>query len=173
MFQAWRATRATDRAFKRAYRRTVDDCLAVLFCGFPAGLLPAIRHRIGNSLIRRAQAEGTSARTCAVQVAVLLIRKILGGLSSQQRQDLARAFLEKDTAHPVYKGFKSMFWVMEELKVPPALVTYLDAEVAGQLRGMPQQAIFGSWVEGQIGGVMGRMRERCQEEAEFKAELWQ
>jgi hypothetical protein len=173
MFQVWLETRATNRASKRAYRRTVDDCLTVLFCGFPAGLLPSIRRRVGNPLIRRAQAEGTSARTCSVQVAVLLIRKILGRLSKLERQDLARAFLKKDTANPTYKGFKSMFWVMEQLKVPPALVTYLDTEVAGQLHGMSQQAIFGSWVEGQIGGVMGRLRERCQEEAEFKAELWQ
>ena len=173
MFQAWRETRATNRASKRAYRRTVDDCLTVLFCGFPAGFLALIRQRVGHSLVRRGQAEGTSARTCSVQVAVLLIRKILGRLSNQERQDLAQAFLIEDTANPTYKGFKSMFWVMEQLKVPPALVTYLDAEVAGQLRGMPQQAIFGSWVEGQIGGVMGRLRERCLEEAEFKAELWQ
>jgi hypothetical protein len=45
--------------------------------------------------------------------------------------------------------------------------------VAGQLRGMSQQAIFGSWVEGQIGGVMGRMKQPYLEEAEINSYLWQ
>ena len=170
MFQALRKKRATNRA----YKRTVDDCLTVLFCGFPNGLLPSLGQRVGNSgLERRGQAEGTDARACSVQVAVLLIRKLIGPLSKQDRQDLAQAFLQNDASNPTYKGFKYMFKVVEQLNVSPALVSYLNTEVAGQLRGMPQEAIFNSWVEAQIGGVMGQLRERCLEEAERKREIWQ
>ena len=66
-----------------------------------------------------------------------------------------------------------MFRVVEQLNVAPALVSYLNTEVAGQLRGMSQKAIFNSWVEAQIGGVMGQLRERCLAEAELKTSLWQ
>jgi hypothetical protein len=162
------------RAISRAYKRTVDDCLTVLFCGFPNGLLPSLRQRVGNSgLVRRGQAEGTDARACSVQVAVLLIRKIIGPMSKQGRQELAQAFLQNDASNPTYKGFKYMFQVAEQLNVSPALVSYLNTEVAGQLHGMSQQAIFNSWVEAQIGGVIGQLRERCLEEAACKRELWQ
>jgi hypothetical protein len=55
MFQALLKKRATNRS----YKRTVDDCLTVLFCGFPDSLLPSLRQRVGNSsLVRRGQAEG-------------------------------------------------------------------------------------------------------------------
>jgi hypothetical protein len=170
MFQALIEKRATHRAYKRA----VDECLTVLFCGFPDGLLPSLRQRVGNAgLVRRDQAEGTDARACSVQVAVLLIRKIVGRLSRQERQELAQAFLRNDASNPTYKGFKYMFQVVEQLNVSPALVSYLNSEVAGQLRGMSQQAIFNSWVEAQIGGVMGRLRERCLEEAQRNRDVWQ
>jgi hypothetical protein len=162
------------RATNRAYHSAVDDCLAILFRGFPDGLLPALRPRLGDSgLVRRSQAEGTDVRACSVQVAVLLVRKIIGSLNEQERQDLAKAFLRNDASNPTYKGFKYMFRVVERLDVSPALVSYLNTEVAGQLRGMSQEAIFGSWVEAQIGGVMGRLRERCLEEAELRRDLWQ
>ena len=162
------------RAANRAYQRTVDDCLTVLFCGFPNSLLPSLRKRVGNSgLVRRGQAEGTDARACSVQVAVLLVRKIIGHLSKQERQGLAQAFLQDDASNPTYKGFKYMFQVVEQLNVSPAFVSYLNAEVAGQLRGMSQQAIFNSWVEARIGRVIDQLRERCLEEAERKRELWQ
>ena len=170
MFQALLKKRATNRA----YKRTVDDCLTILFCGFPNGLLPSLRQRVRNSgLVRRGQAEGTDARACSVQVAVLLIRKIIGPLSKRERQELAQAFLQNDASNPTYKGFKYMFQVVEQLDVSPALVSYLNTEVAGQLRGMSQEAIFNSWVEAQIGGVIGQLRERCLEEAERKRDLWQ
>jgi hypothetical protein len=75
MFQALLEKRATNCA----YKRTVDECLTVLFCGFPNGLLPSLRQRVGNSgLVRQGQVEGTNARACSVQVAVLLVRKIIG-----------------------------------------------------------------------------------------------
>jgi hypothetical protein len=45
--------------------------------------------------------------------------------------------------------------------------------VAGQLNGLSQEAIFNSWVEAQIGGVIGKLRELCLEEAELKRDLWQ
>jgi hypothetical protein len=170
MFQTLRQRRDTHRA----YQRTVDDCLAVLFCGFPRSLLPSLKQRAGTSgLVRRGQAEGTNARACSVQVAVLLIRKLIGSLSQQERHDLAQAFLENDASNPTYKGFKYMFLVAERLDVSPALVSYLNTEVAGQLRGMSQEAIFNSWVEAQIGSVMGQLRERCLEEAQLKSSLWQ
>jgi hypothetical protein len=58
-----------------------------------------------------------------------------------------------------------MFQVVEELNVSPAPVSYVNTEVAGQLRGMSQEAIFNSWVAAsQIGGVMGQLRERSKEE---------
>ena len=57
--------------------------------------------------------------------------------------------------------------------VSPALVSYLNTEVAGQLRGMSQQAIFSSWIEAQIDGVMGQLREQCLEEAELRRDAWQ
>ena len=123
--------------------------------------------------MRRGEAEGTDVRACAVQVAILLIRKIIGPLSQQERQDLMQAFLEDDAGNPTYKGFKYMFRVVERLNVSPALIAYLNTEVAGQLRGMSQEAIFNAWVEAQIGGVMGQLRERCLEEAELKSGLWQ
>jgi hypothetical protein len=170
MFQALLEKRATNCA----YKRTVDECLTVLFCGFPNGLLSSLRQRVGNSgLVRRGQAEGTDARACSVQVAVLLIRKIIGRLSKQERQELAQAFLRNDASNPTYKGFKYMFQVVEQLNVSPALVSYLNSEVAGQLRGMSQEAIFNSWVEAQIGGVINQLRERCLEEAGRKRDLWQ
>src|SRR5262245_507120 len=138
----------TKRAISRSYKITVEDCLAVLFRGFPNGLLPSQRQRVGNSsLIRRGQAEGTDARVCSVQVAILHIRKIIGHLSKQDRLELAQAFLRNDASNPTYKGFKYMFQVVEQFRVPRGLVSYLNAEVVGQLRGMSQKAIFNSWVE--------------------------
>ena len=172
--QALLKKRAVRRARNRAYKRAVDDCLDVIFCGFPHGLVPSLRQRMGDSgLVRHGQAEGTDARSCSVQVAVLLIRRIIGRLSKRERQDLALAFLKNDAGNPTYKGFKYMFLVLEELDVSPALVSYLKSEVAGQLRGMSQQAIFNSWVEAQIGGAIDRLREQCLEEAELKRDLWQ
>jgi hypothetical protein len=165
------------RAIHRAYKRTVDEHVAVLFCGFPnnpLSSLSSLTHPLGQSrLIRQGEAMGTEASVCAVQVAVLLVRKIIGGLSQQERQDLARAFLTNDASNPIYKGFKCMFQIVEQLHVAPAFVSYLNIEVAGALRGMSQKEIYNSWIEGQIGSVMGRLRERCLEEAEFKRDLWQ
>ncbi len=170
MLQALLKKRTTNREYKSA----VDDCLSRLFCGFPPGLLPTLRrHADISGLIRRGQAEGTDVRACSVQVVVLLIRKILGPLSKHKRQELARAFLQDDANNPTYKGFKYMFQVVEELNVSPALVSYVKTEVAGQLRGMSQEAIFSSWIEAQIGGVIGQLRERSREEAERKRDLWQ
>jgi len=121
MFQALLKKRATNRS----YKRTVDDCLTVLFCGFPDSLLPSLRQRVGNSsLVRRGQAEGTDVRVCSVQVAILHIRKIFGHLSKQDGQKLAQAFLQNDASNPTYKGFKYMFQVVEQLNVSPALVSY-------------------------------------------------
>jgi hypothetical protein len=94
-------------------------------------------------------------------------------LSKQDRQELARAFLRNDLSNPTYKGFKYMFRVVERLDVSPALVSYLNAEIAGQLYGMSQQAIFNSWVEAQIGNVIGTLRKHCLEEAVQKKDLWQ
>ena len=169
MFQALLKKRATNRAYKRA----VDDCLSVLFGGFP-GLLPPLRRHVDIwGLVRRGQAEETDVRACSVQVVVLLIRKIIGPLSKHERQELARAFLQNDASNPTYKGFKYMLQAVEQLNVAPALVSYVNTELAGQLRGMSQEAIFNSWVEAQIGGVMGQLRERSREEAERKRDLWQ
>ena len=174
MLQALLNKRAIHRARNRAYRKAVDDCLTVLFCGFPHGLVPSLRQRLGDSgLVRRGQAEGTDARSCSVQVAVLLVRRIIGRLSDRERQDLALAFLRNDAGNPTYKGFKYMFLVLEQLDVSPSLVSYLKSEVAGQLRGMSQQAIFNSWIEAQISGVIDRLREQCLEEAELKRDVWQ
>jgi hypothetical protein len=162
------------RAANRAYKRAVDDCLAVLFCGFPGDLLPLVKHRVDVSgLVRRGQVEGTDARACSVQVVILLIRKIIGRLSRRERQTVAQAFLQHDANNPTYNGFNQMFQVVQQLNVSPALVSYLTTEVAGHLRGMSQEAIFNSWVEAQIGGVMGRLRERSREEAERKRDVWQ
>ncbi|MGH6804753.1 MAG: hypothetical protein ACREC3_15520 [Methyloceanibacter sp.] len=94
-------------------------------------------------------------------------------MSKQERQELAQAFLQNDASNLTYKGFKYMFQVVELLNVSPALVSYLNTEVAGQLRGMSQEAIFNSWVEAQIGGVMCQLRERSREEAERERDLWQ
>ena len=169
MFQGLLKKRATNRAYKRA----VDDCLSVLFGGFP-GLLPTLRRHVDIwGLVRRGQAEGTDVRACSVQVVVLLIRKIIGPLSKHERQELARAFLQNDASNPTYRGFKYMLQAVEQLNVAPALVSYVNTEVAGQLRGMSQEAIFNSWVEAQIGGVIGQLRERSREEAERKRDLWQ
>jgi hypothetical protein len=162
------------RAYHRAYQKRVYDCLSLLFSGFPAGLLPVLRQRVGSSRIaRRSMTEGTDAHTCAVHLTVLIIRKLIGALREAERQDLAVAFLQNDTRNPTYKGFERMFRVLYRLDVSPALVSYLKTEVAGQLRGMSQQDILGSWVELQIGRVMVQIRERCLEEADFKADLGQ
>ena len=170
MFQALLKKRATNRAYKSA----VDDCLSILFCGFPHGLLSTLRRHVDISgLVRRGQAEGTDVRACSVQVVVPLIRKIIGSLSKHERQKLALAFLQDDASNPTYKGFKYMFQVVEAFNVSPALVSYVNTEVAGQLGGMSQEAIFNSWVEAQIGGVMCQLRERSREEAECKRDLWQ
>ena len=107
-----------------------------------------------------------------MQVAVLLIRKIVGSLSKQDRQEVAQAFLQNDARNPTYKGFKYMLQVAEQLNVSSALVSYLNAEVAGQLGGMSQEAIFNSWVEAQIGSAIGQLRARCLEEAERKSSIW-
>jgi hypothetical protein len=170
MFQALLNKRAANQAYKRA----VDDCLTVLFCGFPDGWLPLVKNQVDVSrLARRGQVGGTDARDCSVQVVILLIRKIIGGLSKQERQAVVQAFLQNDASNPTYKGFNQMFQVVQHLKVSPALVSYLTTEVAGQLRGMSQEAIFNSWVEAQIGGVMGQLREQCREEAKRKRDVWQ
>ena len=170
MFQALIHKRATSRV----YKRTVDKCLTALFCGFPTGLLPSLSHQVGTSgLVRQGQVDGTNPRACSVQVAVVFVRKIIGRLSKRERQELAQAFLRDDAGNPTYKGFKCLFQVVEQLGVSPALVSYLNSEVAGQLRGMSQEAIFTSWVEAQIGGVIGQLRERCLEEAGRKRDIWQ
>src|SRR5262245_707923 len=157
MFQALLKKRAIDRA----YNRIVNDCLAVLFCGFPHGLLPALRRRANISgLVRRGQAEGNSARACSVQVAVFLSRKIIGPLSKQEREELAQAFLHNEASNPTYKGFKYMFQVAEQFNVSPALVSYLTTEVAGQIRGMSQEALLSPAIGRQLRGAMGRLRER-------------
>jgi hypothetical protein len=162
------------RAINRAYKRAVEDCLAVLFCGFPKGMPPSLRQRLDNSiLVRRGQAEGTDARVCSVQAAVLVVRAIIASLSQQERQELAQAFLRNDTSNPTYKGFTYMFRVVELLNVSPGLVSYLNMELAGHLRGMSQEAIFNSWIDAQVGRVMGELRERSREEAESKKDLWQ
>jgi hypothetical protein len=136
-----------------------------MFCGFPDGLLPLVKHRVDVSgPARRAQVEGIDARACSVQVAILLIREIIGRLSKQERRTVAQAFLQNDASNPTYKGFNQMFQVVRQLNVSPALVSYLTTEVAGHLRGMSQKAIFNLWVEGQIGGVMGRLREQSREQ---------
>ncbi len=162
------------RTAGRAYKRAVDDCLEILFCGFPESLLPSVRNQADVSgLVRQAQVGGTDARICSVQVVIVLARKIIGRLSEQERQTVAQAFLRNDASNPTYKGFNRMFQVVQHLKVSPALVSYLTTEVAGQLRGLSQQAIFNSWVEAQIGGAMGQLREQSREEAERKKDLWQ
>ena len=164
----------TKRAINRSYKRTVNDCLTVLFCSFPGDLVASLRQRIGgSSLVRRGQVEGTDARVCSVQVAILLIRKIIANLNKQDRLELAQAFLQNDASNPTYKGFKHMFHVVQQFHVPHGLVSYLNAEVAGQLSGISQKAIFNSWVEAQIDGVIGRLRDHCLEEAELKRDLWQ
>ncbi len=173
MFQALLEKHAHHRATHHAYQKAVDDCLAGLFRGFPNGVLPALRQSVGHSLVRQGEAEGTDPRICAVQVAVLLIRKLIGPLSARERHDLARAFLRNDASNPTYKGLRSMLCAVERLEISPALVSYLNTEVAGQLRGMSQQAIFGSWVEAQIGGVMGRMKDPGLGEDAREADLWQ
>jgi hypothetical protein len=174
MLQSLLEKRAAHRSRALAYKSAVDGCLAVLFRGFPDGSLPPLRQRMGDSgLVRRGQAEGTDPRACSVQLAVLHIRRIIGHLSERQRQDLALAFLKNDTSNPTYKGFKYMFRVVEQLNVSPALVSYLNSEVAGQLRGMSQQAIFNSWVDAQIGGVMNELRKQCLEEARLRRDVWQ
>jgi hypothetical protein len=66
-----------------------------------------------------------------------------------------------------------MFRVVELLNVAPGLVSYLNVELAGHLRGMSQEAIFNSWIDAQVGRVMGQLRERSREEAESKKDLWQ
>jgi hypothetical protein len=170
MLETLRKKRATNRAYKRA----VEDCLAVLFCGFPKGIPPSLRQRLDNSiLVRRGQAEGIDVRACSVQAAVLVMRTIIGSLSQQERQELARAFLRNDTSNPTYKGFRYMFRVVELLNVSPGLVSYLNMELAGHLRGMSQEAIFNSWIDAQVGFVIGQLRERSREEAESKKDLWQ
>ena len=80
-------------------------------------------------------------------------------MSKHERHELAQAFLHDDPRSPSYKGFKRMLQVVEQLNVPPALVSYVKTEVAGHLHGMSQDAIFNSWVEAQIGGVTGQLRE--------------
>jgi hypothetical protein len=54
MFQALLEKRAHHRAYHYAYQKAVDDSLAVLFLGFPDGVLPALRQRAGiGGLVRR------------------------------------------------------------------------------------------------------------------------
>jgi hypothetical protein len=38
---------------------------------------------------------------------------------------------------------------------------------------MSQEAIFNSWIDAQVGRVIGRLRETSREEAESKKDLWQ
>jgi hypothetical protein len=137
MFQALLKKRATNRAYKRA----VDDCLSVLFCGFPHGLLPTLRRHVDISgLTRQGQAKGTDVRDCSVQVGVLLTRNIIGSLSKHERQKLARAFLQDDTSNPTYKGFKYMLRVVEELNVSPALVWvhWVVYNIPPDVKGLPE-----------------------------------
>ena len=161
------------RTANRAYKSAVDECLAVLFCGFPDGLLPMVKDRVAVSgLVRRGQAAGIDVGACSVQV-ILLARKIIGRLSKHERQELAQAFHQHDASNLTYKGFYEMFQVVQYLNVSPALVSYLTTEVAGQLRGMSQEAIFNSWVDAQIGRVMSQLRERSREEAGRTVDVWQ
>jgi hypothetical protein len=162
------------RAAHRTYRGAVDDCITVLLCGFPDDLRSLVKHQVRiSSLVRRGQVAGTDVRACAVQVVILLVRKMIGRLSKKERQIVAEAFLRNDATNPTYKGLNRMFQVVQRLNVSPALVSYLTAEVAGQLRGMSQEAIFTSWVETQIGGAIGQLRDQSIEEAKGKRVSWQ
>src|SRR5262245_53273932 len=77
------------RAAHRAYNSTVDDCITVLLSGFPDGL-SSVKHQVRISgIVRRGQVEGTDVRACAVQVAILLLRKLIGRLSKVERQAVA------------------------------------------------------------------------------------
>ena len=154
------------RTANRAYKRAVDECLEVLFCRFPDGLLrPLVRDRLAvSSLVRQGRAAGTDVCDCSVQVVILLTRKMIRRLSTQERQALGQAFLQHDTSNPTYKGFNEMFHGVQHLNVSPALVSYLTTEVAGQLRGMSQEAIFNSWIEAQVDGAIGQLRERSRAE---------
>jgi hypothetical protein len=98
---------------------------------------------------------------------------MIGRMSTQERQELGQAFLQRDTSNATYKGFNEMFHVVQHLNVSPALISYLTTEVAGQLRGMSQEAIFNSWIEAQVDGVIGQLRERSREETECEGNVWQ
>jgi hypothetical protein len=163
------------RTANRAYKRAVDECLEVLLCGFPDGLLrPLVMDLLAvSSLVRQGRAAGTDVCDCSVQVVILLTRKMIGRMSTQERQELGQAFLQRDTSNATYKGFNEMFHVVQHLNVSPALISYLTTEVAGQLRGMSQEAIFNSWIEAQVDGVIGQLRERSREETECEGNVWQ
>jgi hypothetical protein len=161
------------RAAHRAYKSAVDDCITVLLSGFPDGLSSAKHQLRISSIVRRSQVERTQVRACAVQVTILLLRKMIGRLSKAERQAVAEAFLRNDVTNLTYKGLNRMFQVVQRLNVSPALVSYLTAEVAGQLRGISQHAIFSSWVDTQVGGAIGKLRKHCIDEAKSNRLVWQ
>ena len=106
------------RANTRAYRRAVDEYLAVLLCGFSDRSLPSVRDRVAvSSLVRRGEATGIDVGACSVQVVIFLTRKMIGRLSKHERHDLAQAFLHNDGRNRTYRGFNKMLQVLRHFNV--------------------------------------------------------
>ena len=99
MFQALLKKRATNRAYKRA----VDDCLSVLFGGFP-GLLPTLRRHVDLGQCGGG-GEGRCSRLLGASGGPVIRKYRL--LSKPERQT-RRGLLTGDASNPNYKGFKQV-----------------------------------------------------------------
>jgi hypothetical protein len=159
------------RADNREYKQTFDDCLLLLFHGFP-NALPSLKRGVDlTGMMRSSQAEGSTARESSVYAATMLIGPLVASLSGAERQAALEAFEREDPNDPVYKGFNYMFQIVDQLRVkdhePPhrwqLLVSRLSYEIGGQLRGMPRETIHARWMEAEVQKVADQYRGEMPE----------
>ena len=153
------------RADNREYKQTFEDCLLLLFHGFPDAL-PSLKRGVDlTGMMRSLQADGSNARESSVHAATMLIGPLLSSLIGAERQAALEAFEREDPNDPVYKGFNYMFDIVDWLRVkdPPPnrwqlLVSRLSYEIGGQLRGMPRETIQARWIEAEVQKVADEYR---------------
>src|SRR5262245_18929833 len=133
------------RADYREYRQTVNDCLTVLFCGFPGGLLHSLTQGMDlEGLVRDAHVKKEDPKECSIYATTILLGKLVEPMSVQEREDAYEAFKEQDGNHPLYKGINYMLQVAEQFRVNDQLLALLSYEILGQLRGLTRDEID-SW----------------------------
>jgi hypothetical protein len=150
------------------YKRTVDDCLTVLFCGFDNALMPALKKQIDyDGLVRSSHKNGeTTPKQCSVYAVALLMGKLVDHLNPEAREQAFRAVEQQDANDAFYKGYNYMLQIADQFdNVSDQLKNVLIYQVPGKLRGLSQEQIDKWRVETEVTKVAEAYRTSAQEEA--------